>query len=533
MAVVHRSLRLLRVTAAGALIVSLAACSPAASGGHGARTATDATIPSLTYGLEAIPPTLDVSHDYSSADMAVMGLVTQPLELPNLDGTFTPVLATKVSQPDRTTLVYDLRQDVTFSDGQPMTARDVVWTIAHLRRPGTQTVSELTDFKTVTATGAHQVTITLKQPNNAMRGAFAMISFIQEAKYGEHAGKDLGTPKAPPVGTGPYVVTSFTADSVKLARNDKYTGKAPAPDTITFTAVNDDTSAQLAMRSGELDVYPLIDVKTSQTWTSVPGVQMYSSATLYVDYLTMDTATKPFDDVHVRRAIADATDVDGLIAANYGKEARPPVALTPTQIIDKMAPDDQAAAELTKPFSAITFDVDKAKAELAKSAYPHGFTAEYQYYSPQGKIVGLSLAENLKKIGITLTLKSRRLNDYIGDLFVNKFPSIGFFSIAAIVPDPASYFIYLVGKGNPYNSARFSTPQTEQALKTIDEGNDDKARWQAMRTITDAFAAEVPYVGLAQPNFVVAAAPDVTFTKKPDFIEMATGDWVHYLRSTK
>ncbi|MGD9958320.1 ABC transporter substrate-binding protein [Nocardioides sp.] len=530
----QRSLRLRSALLLSGVLVGLAACSSAGkTDDGGSKQATDATIPTLTYGLEAIPPTLDVANNYSSADMAVMGLVTQPLEIANLDGTFTPVLAEKVSEPDRTTLVYDLRKDATFSDGSPLTADDVVWTVEHLRGATTQTVSELTNFDTVRATGEHQVTITLKRPNNAMRGSFAIISFVQEATSAEAAGDDLGTPQAPPIGTGPYVVDSFDASGVTLKRNDEYVGEKPAPDEVRFTAITDDTAAQLAMRSGELDLYPLIDVKTTKTWGSVPGAETYSTQTLYVDYVTMNMSVKPFDDIHVRRAVAYATDVTGLIQANYGGEADEPVAITPVQIIDRLAPDAAAVSDLTAPFDQVAYDMDKAEAELAQSAYPDGFTAEYEYYSPQGKIVGLSLAENLKQIGITLELKSRRINDFIGDLFVNKVPDIGFFSIAAVVPDPASWYVYLVGKDNPYNAARYSTAQTEAALAVINESDDDAARWEAMKTITTAFADDIPYVGLAQSNFVVAAADGVTFTEDPDFMEMSTGDWVNNIKSTK
>src|SRR5262249_53356536 len=152
-----------------------------------------------------------------------------------------------------------------------------------------------------------------------------------------------------------------------------------------------------------------------------------------------------------RRAIAYATDVDGLIKANYGTEAQPPVAMAPTRIIDQMAPDDAAAEDFAAPFADISYDLDKAKEELSQSAYPDGFSAEYQFYAPPGRIVGLSLQENLKEIGVDLKLKSRTLNDYLGDLFVGKVPDFGFFSISAIVPDPASWYIYIVGPDNPYN----------------------------------------------------------------------------------
>jgi peptide/nickel transport system substrate-binding protein len=529
-----RSLRALGGLAAACALLALPACtSSSTSTSTSSKPATDSTISVLTYGVNAIAPTLDVAHNYNAPDMAIMGLVTQPLEIANMDGTFTPVLAEQVSQPDNVTLVYDLRDDVTFSDGKPLTADDVVWTIDHLREPNTHTASELADFKTVTATGDHQVTITLKRPNNGIRGAFAIISFIQEKAYGEASDDELGTAEAPPIGTGPYVVESFDTDGIDLARNDTFEGEPTAPDTIEVRLVADDTAAQLAMRSGDIDVYPLIDVKTSTTWGSVSGASLYSTPTMYLDYVTMNTSMKPFDDVHVRRAVAYATDVEGLLKANYGTEANPPVAMVPTQIINKMAPDEQAAADLNVPFEEISFDLEMAKQELAQSDYPDGFKAEYQYYSPTGKIVGLSLAENLGQIGIELELKSVRLNEFLGNLFVDKVPDIGFFSISAIVPDPASWYIYLVGPGNPYNSARYSTPATDAALKVIDEGSDESARWDAMESISDALATDMPYVGLAQPNFVVAGADGVTFTESPDFMEISTGNWIYSLKSTE
>jgi peptide/nickel transport system substrate-binding protein len=530
----HRSVRLATGIAASGAMLVVAACSTASDSGPNApKDATDSTIPELSYGVNAIPATLDVANNYNSPDMALMGLVTQPLEIPNIDGTFTGVLAEKVTQPDRQTLVYDLRDDATFSHGTPLAPEDVVWTIEHLREPDTHTGSELADFDTVEVTGDHQVTITLKRPNNAIRGAFAIISFIHDKEYAEEAGDDLGTPDAPPIGTGPYVITSFDSNALDLARNDEYVDEAPAPDSIAVRLVSDDTAAQLAMHSGEMDVYPLIDIKTTTTWSSVPGAVLYSSPTMIVDYVTMNGSIEPFDDIHVRRAIAYATDVEGLVKANYGEEAQPPVAMVPSQVIDIMAPDAQAAAALDAPFADIEFDMDKAREELALSDHPDGFTAEFEFPSPAGRIVGLSLAENLSELGITLELKQRRVGEFLGDLFAGKVPDIGFFSIAAVVPDPASWYIYVIGPDNPYNVAKYSTPVTDEALTVINEGDDDGARWEAMRTISEELAENIPYVGLAQPNFVVAGAEDVTFTSTPDFIEMTSGNWIHSLKSTE
>ncbi|MFF1819761.1 ABC transporter substrate-binding protein [Kribbella sp. NPDC058245] len=385
-------------------------------------------------------------------------------------------------------------------------------------------------FAAVTASSDHQVTIKLRQPNNAARGTLAIISFVQQKAYGQKQGDKLGTSKAPPIGTGPYAVSSFDTNGVTLTRNDKYSGAKPAADSVKFTAIADDNAAQLAMPSGQLDAVALFDVKTANTWKSVPGATLYSSPTLYLDYVTMNTQVAPFTDLHVRRALAYATDVKGLLAANYGDQAQSSHALTPSQVLKRIAPDQQKQDELDAPFTQYGFDLEKAKAELAQSGYPQGFTTEYEYYSPAGKLVGLSLAQNLKKIGITV---SRRLNDFIGDIFVGKVPALGFFSIAAVVPDPRSWYPYMVGKTNPYNASRFSTPATESALQVLDSSTDQAERLTAMRSITQAMATDLPYVGLAQPNFVFAVAQGATFTKEPDFMDVSTGNWIHFLKSTK
>lgn len=510
----------------------LAGCATSSDNEGDGQRATNSTIDTFAYGLEAIPGTLDVANNYDAPSMSVMGLVTQPLEIPNLDGTFTPVLAESVAQPDDLTLVYDLRSDVTFSDGSPLSPEDVVWTIAHLRGDATHTVSELTNLKTVKVTGEHQVTITLSKPNPAQRGAFAIISFIQQKKYGESSGDDLGTPAAPPVGTGPYVVDSFTSSGITLTRNPEFWGTDPAVDKVEVTAISDDNAAQLAMRSGALDGFQLLDVKTAGVWKKVPGATTYSSATLYLDYVTMNTAVAPFDDVHVRRAVAYATDTEGLLQANYGEQARPNTGLTPPEVLANVEPSEDAFVSEVDSLPSYEFDIEKAKDELAQSGHPDGFTATYQYYSPAGKLVGLSLAQNLSKIGITLDLQSRRLNDFLGDIFVGKFPEIGFSSIAAVVPDPSSWYLYLAAKGNPYNTASFSNDATTTALSRIDS-SDSTERWEGVKTMLSELATEVPYVALAQPSFVYALGDGMTFIKTPDFIEVSSGNWVNSLKSTR
>ncbi|MFF1819736.1 hypothetical protein ACFVWG_20720 [Kribbella sp. NPDC058245] len=130
---------------------------------------------------------------------------------------------------------------------------------------------------------------------------------------------------------------------------------------------------------------------------------------------------------------------------------------------------------------------------------------------------------NLNKIGVIVKLVSRRLNDSsaIGDL-----------ADEDVAPDRSSWDSYVVAKSNPYNASRFST-STGAALKVLDSSTDQAKRLVAMRAITQAIATDLPYIGLAQPNFAFAVAPGATFTKEPDFMDVSTGNWIHYLKSTE
>lgn len=494
-------------------------------------TPTDSTIPTFVYGLPAIPDTLDVANDYNGADMAVMSLVTQPLETPNLDGTFRGVLAQSVSQPDATTLVYDLREGVKFSDGKEFKAVDAKWSIDHLAEPTTQTGSTLSNVASAEVTGEYQVTLKLVEPNPATRGEFAIISFMNQKEYGDAKGELLGTGAAPPIGTGPYVIDEFNPNKISLSRNTNYNGDEPAPEAIQVTTIADDNAGQLAMRSGALDALILNDVKFVDSWKSIGGVTAWSSPTLYLDALSMDNRVAPFNDVHVRRAVAYATDLDGLRAANYGDEAEPPVGYVPDAVNNQVLPSPDSMSQFMSTQPNYPFDMEKAKEEMALSAYPNGFDTTFEYYLPVGKTVGVSLASNLKELGINLEVKPVTMNEFYGRIFTGQYPPIGYHSISSAVPDPSGWYKYFVGTQNMYNFSQFSSPTVDSNLTVIDEGSTQE-RWDAITSITAEIADQVPYVQLAQPNQVVVLSGDKTFTQNPDIFQMFGGDWINHVKST-
>jgi len=151
----------------------------------------------LHVGVGAAPISLDIAKDFDGNIMQIMALVTEKLELISSNGDLSPALATSVTQPDSTTLVYHIRSGVTFSRRHTADrAGRGLEPAAHDRRQGrAQTAGNVPSFQSAAASGPLQVTVKLKRLDPTARQNLAVISFVQEAKFGAAHQKDLAPPR--------------------------------------------------------------------------------------------------------------------------------------------------------------------------------------------------------------------------------------------------------------------------------------------------------------------------------------------------
>lgn len=530
------------VTALGgslALCCTIAACSSGPTASSNAPL-SDADIPSFTFAISAAPPSFDETNsNLPSATDQVMSSVTEPLEYLSSDGKYTLGLAAKVTQPDSNTIVYELRPEITFSDGQPLTAEDVAWSITHAATPPAQTASNLSGaFVGATATGPLEVTVKLKNPRPNAR-AFISQFLIQQKKFAEAHKADLGTDKAIPVGTGSYTVTTTSSSAITLTRREDYWGEKPKIKQLTYQIVSDDNSAQLAMRSGSVNAATVADPKTIGQWRAIPGATVYSAPSPAENLIGMDVSKAPFDDIHVRKAIAHATDVQGLIKAAWGGEATQLKALLPPANLAGVAGGTQPAEDFVNSLPQYAFDLEKAKAELAQSSHPNGFstTIEYIDSSPATKLLALSLQQNLKQIGITVDLKSVTLTAWGGEFYQHQLTGLMLaFDFTATVPDPTSLMGALVGQKNigpqRLNIANWTTPEVEQALPVVNSPGPNAERWAAAKTLLSQIADQVPYIPLAAQNSVTTVGNGyASSTGGMDYRELQNGLWLRHVRA--
>ncbi|WP_283134124.1 ABC transporter substrate-binding protein [Rhizohabitans arisaemae] len=497
--------------------------------GCGSSTGTTPPASSEVTFASSAPPSLDVAKNYNIAETNIMAMITEPLETLTQDGTYTPLLARSVTQPDKTTIVYDLRPDVTFSNGKPLTAEDVAWSLKHVTGDTAQTKNTLEYVKSIEVTGERQVTVTLSQPDPLTRAALCVVGLIQEKAFAEAHAADLGSANAVPVGTGPYTVDRYTPDEIGMKRNPRYQGSPPAPDRLTFTAITGETKGQLAMRSGRIQGAMISDVTAIKEWERISGAKVYNVPSLQSNFLALDVTRPPFDDVHVRRAVAHALDRPGVLSAAFGSQVRPLRSYLPDDIVRATAPSPAEADAFLAGLPSYPFDLELAKRELEKSAHARGLSFPVYFLDelPWTKLVALNLQENLAKIGVSAEAKQVGRNEWLESIYAKKAGTPTPFNLGTFAPVPNG-LDKVVGEG-AFNVAKYSTPQTRSALGGLT--GDDAERWEATKTLLGRIAEDVPYIPVYQGAQVSVLGGGYTYTRAPSQLDFAQGTNIRLLKA--
>src|ERR1700730_8295329 len=297
---------LLAPLVAAALV--LTACS---SGG-----ATKASTHVLRVGSSAVA-TLDYAKSNYGYANGLGNLVLEPLVAATKDGSFGPWLAESWTQPDPTTYVYKLRSDVKFSDGQPLTADDVVQSMNHYRTKGSLVAFNFPAvLKDIQALDSSRVEFTFSAPfpawNSTLSGA--AVGIFEKKFFDEHT-STFGQPGTGVVGTGPWKLDSLNATTgASLSTNEHYWGEKSPFTQVKFSFFSSETSEAVALRTGEIDAAfpqdPRSFASTAKTdlTTAADGVDKVE--------FWMNTLVAPWNDIHVRRAVAYAIDKKALVNAS-------------------------------------------------------------------------------------------------------------------------------------------------------------------------------------------------------------------------
>jgi peptide/nickel transport system substrate-binding protein len=449
----------------------------------------------------------------------------------NPDGTLKPWLAQSVSSPGKAVYVYHLRHGVKFWDGTELTAADVANSLNYMRYPAFQTAYCYASVRSVTAPSRYTVVVTLRHPD-ASWGPTAGVSFcapVFERKFQLAHKATFGQPDTGIMGTGPWKVASFdpTTGAEFVANPHWWGGQVPIQ-RISVKTITDDTSLALAYRAGELDVaFPQGSVPGFIA--AAGGVKVQTAANPGdMGFIGMNTKLPPWNDVHVRRAVAYAINRADVIRARGGY-ASPVSTFIPPQQLRSIAPAAQVNA-LVGSLPSYPFSVAKAKAELAKSAYPNGFSSHIDaYYFGATPQIDQAIAGDLAKIGIKLQVNTPSIGDFLDELTGTPNRSkvgINFNYWGAETPDPGSYpptfLLSRSARQGGWNYANYGSPTVDGLIAQGAAGSPAK-RLAAYKQLLTIVGNDVPYVPLFIANVTLAIDSHFKWTTfNPYFID---GPW--------
>jgi len=392
-------------TGIGASLVGLAACG---GGDDEAVTeeVTDTTAApaggplKIAIGKVANPPTPFTTNDQGS--LQILGCVGEYLAWENDKGEVEPRVAESWESTDGgTTWTYTIRQGITFHDGSPLTADDVVWSIAsHLDEANASTQAG-TFAGVLTAAGVTKVDDFTVQfvcdaPTGALPNLLSSTTYgLVMIKNGEAGGDGW---QATMNSCGPWVLESYTEGTgATFTKNATYwdTNRQPAFDTLELIQFDSADAAIAQLATGELDIVSFVSASSvASVDTSIADiVRVPSSGTLMVH---MRNDFGPFQDKRVRKAaaltLARADYLAGVLAGEGSLGNDSPTSAYQT-LNDGSVPQREQ-------------DLEQAKALMAEAGVTDGFEVDLSSYSRDDiNLLAPYLQSALAEIGITVTIK--------------------------------------------------------------------------------------------------------------------------------
>ncbi|WP_125644895.1 ABC transporter substrate-binding protein [Nonomuraea sp. WAC 01424] len=443
---------------------------------------------------------LDIAHGFDTAStLAQFAMLDTPVTLDKA-GTVVPSLAESWKETKPGVYDFQLRSGVTFSDGTPLTADDVAFSLRRHLDPkvASEAASYFTTVKSVEATGPGAVRVVLRQPNGTFLSTAAIGWQVVPRKVAEAHPKDLGSPDVGTLGTGPYKVARYSiTDGLTLVRNERYWGKQPALSKIEVKAMEDPESLRLAIASGDVEGTMDVPIPDIRKWTSMAGVTTGFYPSNNLAFLSLDVTAGPLKDVHVRRAVAHALDREALArvgTAGHGKLI--PALLTTPQLTSLFG--DQVE-QVTGRLRTYKHDLAAAKAELAQSAYPDGFSITVPYAPVENPLVIQAVIADLAKIGIKLTLDNQPEDAFRARLMSHDRVGIHFADLGYSTPDPGEVLPDLLSRASVkeggWNFSMYASAELDERLgKTLAATGPAKA--ELVTEVLAEVAEQVPYIPL-------------------------------------
>ena len=441
------------------------------NGGSGEITKTDIVV---AMGADVV--TLDPAGQQDTTSGVLIHHVYSTLMDIDDDGNLVPDLAESYEMKSDTEYTFKLREDACFSDGTPVTAKDVKFTYDRAKDMP-KTKSNTSKIAEVIADDDYHVTFKLTQPYAAFKTIVTQtnLSIVSEAAV-TAAGDAYGDVENV-LGSGEFTVTEWVPnDHYILTKNEKYWGTEPIATSITVRVIPEGSARTIALEAGEVDLVWNVDPTDCANVEANSDVALLSQPSSSIEYLGMNTTKEKFSDERVRQAVNYALDkqtfVDTII------EGRGTVA---NSYINSTIPGWSEEEE------AYPYDPEKAKELLAEAGYPNGFECSLyvngDVRTRSAQIVQAQLAE----VGITVDISTYEwgalldsLNAGDHEMFILGWSNTSFDA------DGSTYqLFYSENHGATGNRAFLTDEKVDELIIAAQEESDDTKRMGLYKELQD------------------------------------------------
>lgn len=448
-----------------------------------ASDSSDADGKVLNLAWSADMLTMDV-HVTSSDYMIPMNVYDRLFDIKVNDDGSTEVVNSLVDtytvSDDGLTYDFTLKSGIKFSNGEDLTASDVLYTFSRiltvegsaspdfvLSIKGAQALydGEATELEGLKVIDDLNFEITLEAPYAGFISelATAPCSIYDETST-EAAGSDFGVDPSVTVGTGPYKVESWTRNSeIVLVRNDNYWGEKPDVDKVIISIIPDASTRNMMYQNGEIDILDLGSLDSSivqSTYYTTYADKIVSLDKVNVYYMTLNESMAPFDDVNVRKAIQMSIDRQSILDTVYGGQGSLIDGIFPTGLIGYNK-DLQGS---------ITYDPDAAKQLLADAGYPDGFEMDLELDSSTSNNTLMTyqiIQQNLADVGITANIQTYDESSWLDGRKSGDFGSFSAYWVADY-NDPDNFIYTFFGDEAKTKARSLNYPDTDTMQAVMD-----------------------------------------------------------------